>query len=139
MSWHLSSCHDEITKAVSLSKMRMKPHTEGKSNTYRCTKVIALGIAIAMFYGTGCKPASKNSPPPPMVEVATVAQGEPSIYNEWVGALDGLVNAQIRAQVSGYIISQDYDEGQIVKKGDLLFEIDPRPFQAALDQVKGLL
>ena len=61
------------------------------------------------------------------------------IYHEWIGVLDGLVNAQIRAQVTGYLISQDYREGDPIKKGDLLFQIDPRPFKAALDQAKGLL
>ena len=57
--------------------------------------------------------------------------------DEWVGTTDGLVNATIRAQVTGYLISQDYKEGDSVKKGQMLFEIDPRPFQAALDQAQG--
>ena len=61
------------------------------------------------------------------------------IYHEWIGVLDGLVNAQIRAQVTGYLITQDYREGDPIKKGDLLFQIDPRPFKAVLDQAKGLL
>ena len=74
-----------------------------------------------------------------MVEVATVKQADVPIYHEWVGTLDGLVNATIRAQVTGYLIAQDYREGDPVKKGDLLFEIDPRPFQAVLDQAKGEL
>ena len=56
------------------------------------------------------------------------------IYSEWIGTTDGLVNAKIRAQVSGYLLKQAYQEGKTVKKGDLLFEIDPRPFKAALDQ-----
>ena len=74
-----------------------------------------------------------------MVEVAPVTQADVPIYHEWIGVLDGLVNAQIRAQVTGYLITQDYREGDPIKKGDLLFQIDPRPFQAALDQAKGLL
>jgi membrane fusion protein (multidrug efflux system) len=61
------------------------------------------------------------------------------VFHEWIGSLDGLVNAQIRAQVTGYLISQDYKEGDPIKKGDLLFQIDPRPFKAALDQAKGVL
>ena len=61
------------------------------------------------------------------------------IVHEWVGTADGLVNATIRAQVTGYLIRQDYTEGDLVKKGQLLFEIDPRPFRAALDQAKGTL
>jgi membrane fusion protein (multidrug efflux system) len=73
------------------------------------------------------------------VEVANVTQADVPIYHEWIGSLDGLVNAQIRAQVTGYLRAQNYREGDPIKKGDLLFEIDPRPFQAALDQTKGHL
>jgi membrane fusion protein (multidrug efflux system) len=61
------------------------------------------------------------------------------IYSEWVAILDGYVNAQIQPHVSGYIIRQNYKEGSVVKKGEVLFEIDPRPFKAALDQAKGQL
>jgi membrane fusion protein (multidrug efflux system) len=68
-----------------------------------------------------------------------VTQADVPIYHEWIGVLDGFVNAHIRAQVSGYLLSQNYREGDPIKKGDLLFEIDPRPFQAALDQAKGQL
>jgi membrane fusion protein (multidrug efflux system) len=73
------------------------------------------------------------------VEVATVTQADVPIYHEWIGVLDGLVNAQIRAQVTGYLLTQNYREGEPIKKDDLLFEIDPRPFKAALDQAKGVL
>ncbi len=61
------------------------------------------------------------------------------IVHEWVGTADGLVNATIRAQVTGYLIRQEYQEGDLVKKGQVLFEIDPRPFRAALDQAEGVL
>jgi len=61
------------------------------------------------------------------------------VQGEWIGTLEGYVNAQIQPQVSGYLIRQDYHEGAFVKKGQLLFEIDPRPFQAVLDQAKGQL
>jgi RND family efflux transporter MFP subunit len=88
----------------------------------------------------GCKQKPKASVlPPPMVEVTTVTQADVPIYHEWIGVLDGLVNAQIRAQVTGYLLAQNNREGEPIKKGDLLFEIDPRPFQAILDQAKGLL
>lgn len=81
---------------------------------------------------------SKPAPPPaPVVEVVDVVQRDVPIIHEWVGTVDGLVNATIRAQVTGYLIRQDYTEGDVVKKGAVLFEIDPRPFQAALDQAKG--
>jgi RND family efflux transporter MFP subunit len=74
-----------------------------------------------------------------VVEVATVTQADVPIYHEWIGVLDGWVNAQIRAQVTGYLLTQNYREGGPIRKGDLLFEIDPRPFKAALDQAKGQL
>jgi len=74
-----------------------------------------------------------------MVEVVPVTQADVPIYHEWIGSLDGLVNAQIRAQVTGYLIEQGYREGDPIKKGDLLFQIDPRPFKAVLDQAKGVL
>jgi membrane fusion protein (multidrug efflux system) len=73
------------------------------------------------------------------VEVTTVTQADVPIYHEWIGYLEGLTNAEIRAQVTGYLINQNYREGDLIKRGDLLFEIDPRPFQAVLDQAKGLL
>src|SRR4029077_11777530 len=90
--------------------------------------------------GSACRekhPA--KSTPPPLVEITTVTQADVPIYHEWIGVLDGLVNAQIRAQVTGYLLKQNYGEGNPIKKGDLLFEIDPRPFQAALNQAKGHL
>jgi membrane fusion protein (multidrug efflux system) len=75
----------------------------------------------------------------PDVEVAEVEQKDVPIYGEWIGTLDGLANADVRAQVTGYILKQGYQEGASVRKGQLLFEIDPRPFQAALDQAEGQL
>ena len=95
--------------------------------------------ATAMLWVAGCKPKAHVTPPPPIVEVAPVTQADVPIYHEWIGVLDGLVNAQIRAQVTGYLITQDYHEGDPIKKGDLLFQIDPRPFKAVLDQAKGML
>ena len=91
-----------------------------------------------------CLSACKGKPhpgstAPPLVEVATVSQADVPIYHDWIGVLEGFVNAHIRAQVSGYLVSQNYKEGDPIKKGDLLFQIDPRPFQAALDQAKGQL
>ena len=66
-------------------------------------------------------------------------QRDVPVYHEWIGTLDGMVNAAIRAQVTGYLLTQNYSEGSFVRKGQLLFEIDPRPFQAALDQAQGQL
>ena len=76
---------------------------------------------------------------PAEVEVVQVEERDVPIYGEWIGTLDGLINADVRAQVTGYIMKQGYQEGAFVKKGQLLFEIDPRPFQAALDQAEGQL
>jgi len=75
----------------------------------------------------------------PDVEVVKVQQEDVPIYGEWIGTLDGLVNADVRAQVTGYLLKQGYQEGAYVKQGQLLFQIDPRPFQAALDQAQGQL
>jgi RND family efflux transporter MFP subunit len=81
----------------------------------------------------GCK--KKAAPaPPPEVQVITLTPTNVPIFEEWIGTLDGFVNAQIHAQVTGYLLEQNYREGSEVKKGDLLFQIDPRPFQAGLDQ-----
>ncbi len=103
------------------------------------SKIAAAMLAVLALGLTGCKPKAAATPPPPLVEVATVTKADVPIYHEWIGTLDGLVNAQIRAQVTGYLLKQNYREGDPIKKGDQLFEIDPRPFQAALDQAKGLL
>jgi len=95
--------------------------------------VLALGI-----FASGCnKGRAAAAMPIPEVEVATVETRDVPIYGEWVATLDGYVNAEIRPQVSGYIIKQNYTEGSLVRKGQVLFEIDPRPFQAALDRAKG--
>src|SRR5712671_3399190 len=76
-------------------------------------------------------------PPAPEVSVALVIQQDVPVFSEWVATMDGYVNAQIRPQVSGYVIKQEYKEGSVVRKGQVLFEIDPRPFKAALDRAKG--
>jgi RND family efflux transporter MFP subunit len=94
--------------------------------------LIALSLA-----GCGTRAKDTAAPPPPSVEVVHVEQRDVPIYSEWIGTLDGMVNAEIRAQVSGYLLRQVYREGSFVRKGQLLFEIDPRPFQAALEQARG--
>jgi membrane fusion protein (multidrug efflux system) len=96
-------------------------------------------MAALGLFGSSCNRgrAAAAAPPPPEVEVSTVQQRDVPVYTEWVATLDGYVNAQIRPQVSGYIIKQNYTEGSLVRKGQVLFEIDPRPFQAALDRAKG--
>jgi membrane fusion protein (multidrug efflux system) len=86
---------------------------------------------------TGTSAANAPPMPPPEVEVATVQQRTVPVTREWIGTLDGMVNAVIRAQVTGYLQTQNYVEGSFVRTGQPLFEIDPRPFQAALDQAQG--
>src|SRR5262245_12736352 len=100
----------------------------------------ALGCAVALplLALSACKEAPAP-PPAPDVVVADVVQKDVPIYLEWVGTIDGNINAQIRARVNGYLKSRNYTEGHVVKKGDLLFQIDPRPYQAALDQARGEL
>ena len=89
----------------------------------------------------GCSPTTSASspPPPPDVEVAVVEQQDIPVGREWIGTLDGMVNAAIKAQVTGYLLTQNYVEGSFVRKGQLLFLIDPRPFEAAADQAMGQL
>jgi len=103
---------------------------------------LALLAAVLLVDAFGCsngRVRAATPPPPPLVEVASVIQKDVPVQGEWVGTLEGYVNAQIQPQVSGYLIRQDYHEGGLVRKGELLFEIDPRPFQALLDQAKGQL
>ncbi|MGD0436079.1 MAG: biotin/lipoyl-binding protein, partial [Bryobacteraceae bacterium] len=97
-------------------------------------------VTALVAANAGCSRATSGAPPPLLeVEVAPVDQKDVPVYQEWIGTLDGLVNADIKAEVSGYLIQQAYTEGSFVKKGQLLFQIDPRPFQAALDQSLGQL
>ena len=101
-------------------------------------RVLAVALAIAAAVLPGCQEKHEApAAPPPEVLVAPVEQKDVPIYSEWVGTTDGNVNAQIRARVQGYLQAQKYTEGSLVRTGDLMFTIDPRPYQAALDQAKG--
>lgn len=105
----------------------------------RIGEILALLPFFSLLF-IGCGNPNAAAPPPPgEVEVAAVSQKDVPIYSEWVATLDGYVNAQISPQVSGYIIEQNYKEGTYVQKGQTLFHIDPRPFQAVLDQAKAQL
>jgi membrane fusion protein (multidrug efflux system) len=98
-------------------------------------------LSASILLSTSC--AKKQGGPqvvaPMPVTVATVEQRDVSLYGDWVATLDGFVNAQIQPQVSGYMIKQAYREGSVVQSGEVLFEIDPRPFQATVDQTEGQL
>jgi membrane fusion protein (multidrug efflux system) len=102
----------------------------------RFWQLIAIVILLSSI---GCGKSEQPQARPPEVEVVQVEQKDVPIWNEWVGTLDGLVNAQIKPQVTGYLLRQTYKEGSFVRKGQLLFEIDPRTFQAALDQTRAQL
>jgi len=108
----------------------------------RSAATLAVAGALA-FLLEGCGDTSANvknqPPPPPQVLVTPVTQRDVPIYGDWVATLDGYVNANIQPQVTGYLIKQNYREGSLVHKGEVLFEIDPRQFQAALDQAQGQL
>jgi RND family efflux transporter MFP subunit len=110
----------------------------GTKNSKRLAAAV-VGLLTAVSAGCERRVDSAPAPPVPKVEVTSVIQKDVPIEGEWVGTLEGYVNAQISPQVSGYLIRQDYKEGALVRKGQVLFEIDPRPFQAALDQAKGQL
>jgi RND family efflux transporter MFP subunit len=104
----------------------------------RAGRVLLCGLLI-IVQCAGCAQKKPSAGAAPQVQVARVVQRDVSIHSEWVATLDGYVNAQIQPQVSGYLIKQDYREGSLVHKDDVLFEIDPRPFQAVLDQAKAQL
>lgn len=106
-----------------------------KTKTAWATPLIILATCL-----TACsRKAEQAAPPPPTVIVATVAPRDVPVIKEGVATLDGFINANINAKVQGYITSRDYKEGSVVKKGDLLFQIDPRPFEASLAQAKANL
>jgi RND family efflux transporter MFP subunit len=99
--------------------------------------VVAIGLIIGAVRPKHVAGAQLGGSPD--VEIVEVEQKDVPIFGEWIGTLDGFTNADVRAQVAGYLVRQGYQEGAFVKKGQLLFEIDPRPFQAAVDQAQGQL
>ncbi len=107
------------------------------NSLYRLASAIVLPLLFCSV--TGCGKKKAEAPPSPAVEVVDVVQKDVPVYMEWVASTDGSVNANIRPQVNGYLISQNYKEGDVVKKGQLLFRIDPRVFQSDLDQANGQL
>jgi RND family efflux transporter MFP subunit len=123
--------------------VRLLSHDHAKLQKFLCGVLLILsfiGLSALFMLLSGCQ-SQKTAPaaPAPEVEVGEVVQKDVPIYGEWVATLDGYVNAQIQPQVSGYIVKQRYKEGSFVRKGQVLFEIDPRPFKAVLDQAKAQL
>jgi membrane fusion protein, multidrug efflux system len=117
----------------------MEGHRFLKGSTSLGFLPVIICAGLAMLVLTGCGKEKKAAEAAPEVEVAEVIQKDIPINAEWVGTLDGYVNATIRAQVTGYLTRQHYHEGDFVKKDQLLFQIDPRPFQAAFEEAKGQL
>ena len=115
------------------------PRLAGQCRTPCRMERLFLGLGLLVVVAVGCKREAPVASPPPKVLVLTVSPRDVPIYQQWIGTLDGYPNAQIRAEVTGYLMKQDYAEGSHVKSGDLLFEIDPRPFQAVLDQAMAKL
>jgi RND family efflux transporter MFP subunit len=105
----------------------------------RCLVLAVMAAVPVLLGGCGRQQDAPPRPLPPVVEVAAVVKKNVPIYGNWIATLNGFVNAQIQPQVLGYIIKQDYREGSLVHKGDVLFEIDPRPFHAVLDQAQAQL
>jgi RND family efflux transporter MFP subunit len=104
------------------------------------SQCIQAALPLTLFLLGGCGgPKASPVAPSPEVEVASVLQKDVPIVSEWVASLDGYVNAQIQPQVAGYVIRQAYKEGSFVRQGQILFQIDPRPFQALLDQAQAQL
>jgi RND family efflux transporter MFP subunit len=113
-----------------------------RSHPLRSRFLLLTLLASLSFSGCSAdspKTSQAGAPPPPTVQVATVQQRDVALASEWIATMDGFVNSQIQPHVTGYLIKQNYREGSVVHKGELLFEIDPRPFQATLDQSKAQL
>lgn len=113
-----------------------------RTQTSKVFAALLLLSGVIALSGCGSSSASESAQqqmPPPEVEVISAASEDVQIHSEWVATIDGNVNAQIQPQVTGYVVRQNYKEGAFVRKGEVLFEIDPRPFQALVDQAKGQL
>ena len=122
--------HQPARKSGSISRTR---------RVLRILLAVSVVVLSALAVGCSTRSSAEGAPPAlPTVEVAPVAQENVQIPSEWVATLDGSVNAQIQPQVTGYLIKQNYREGAFVRKGQVLFEIDPRPMHAALDQARAL-
>ena len=116
--------------------------SQENSALYLANRLIALSsvlVFLLLSEGCGTKSVSAAPAPPAPVQVAEVVQRDVPVYHEYIATLDGFVNAQIQPQVSGYLIKQNYHEGEVVRKNEVLFNIDPRPFHAILDQAKAKL
>jgi membrane fusion protein (multidrug efflux system) len=125
----------------------MIPHDTRRTNSLVRNQATWVALIATLIFSvgliSGCKPVASaraaGQPPALRVSVVKAQEKDVSITGEWVGTLDGYVNAQIQPQANGYLVRQDYREGSQVRQGQVLFEIDPRPFDAALQQAQGQL
>jgi len=134
-------CVTLIGKGVFIMKLiaEMKPRNKrGPAGGHRMLNLLLVGLMFWALGLAGCGQKTIQLPPTDVL-VASPVQQDVAVYSEWVATLDGYTNAEIRPQVSGYLIRQDYKEGSVVRKGQVLLEIDPRPFQATLDRAQGEL
>jgi RND family efflux transporter MFP subunit len=134
----------EQTRGVATADSNVLSQRENRRKVrnagFRAARLVLFLLPATVVFAAGCgSPKAAVPIPSPEVEVATVIQKDVPIYSEWVATLDGYVNAQIQPQVTGYVIRQTYKEGSFVRKGQILFQIDPRPFQALLDQANAQL
>jgi RND family efflux transporter MFP subunit len=113
----------------------------GDCRNFGTTPCVLGCVVFTLLLSSGCgnKNVSAAAAPPPNVQVVEVMQRDVPVYHEYLATLDGYVNAQIQPQVSGYLIQQNYREGTMVSRNQVLFKIDPRPFQAIVDQAKAQL
>lgn len=121
--------------------MLLSKISSGRSGVKSMTARLAIFLLpVTVVFAVSCSSPKAAPPiPSPEVEVATVIQKDVPLYSEWVATLDGYVNAQIQPQVTGYVIRQNYKEGSFVRQGQILFQIDPRPFEALVDQANAHL
>ena len=136
--WHTSKLAVRFSTNVGRAN-----NSKGSSDCRNfATTLCVLGCVafnLLLLGGCGNKNVSAAAAPPPNVQIVEVIQRDVPVYHEWIATLDGYVNAQIQPQVAGYLIKQNYREGALVSKNEVLFKIDPRPFQAVLDQAKAQL
>src|SRR5205809_3410669 len=141
VAWHVHDVEGQGKRGIARFLQNMVSGSTARTMTHqRLFTIAASGALLTLIFAVGCsrKQSTVVASAPEVLVTVVTPKDVPRIL-ERVATLDGFINANINAQVQGYIVSRDYQEGSLVKKGDLLFEIDPRPFEAALAQAKGTL
>src|SRR5271170_3866882 len=129
------------TPGILRRAIRTQRFASGTTGGSEIRILLLLPAGAMLLFTTACARTTHAAaaPKPLEVLVAEVQQKDVPLYREWIGTVDGFVNAEIKAQVTGYLVKQQYTEGSFVQQGQLLFQIDPRPFRADLDQAEGRL